>query len=283
MYIFMNININMYINMYTKKTEAKNMARIIAPCNQKGGVAKTTTSVALATGLAKRGYKVLMVDTDPQRNSTGVFRAEVDGVATLHDLLFTRGVDPFQCIQHTEVGDIVAGDSLLAKDDANMNGVRESLILKKALAPFQEHYDFFVIDHNPGYGGILNNVLTAADDIIIPMMTDGFSADGAADLAERIDSVREYTNHGLRVAGILLTFFNGRTNSAKNFLEEKEILERIFHTRIFDAKIRRCQELSDANDRRMSIFDYKPKGNGATDYNALIDEYLRGVNGNGIE
>ena len=254
------------------------MAKLIAVCNQKGGVAKTTTAIELATGLAKRGYKVLMADTDSQRNATAVYRAETDGVATIHDLLFTRGIDPMICVQHTEVGDIIASDSLMAKDDANMSGVRESLILKKALAPFREIYDFIVMDHNPGQGGIINNVLTAADDVIIPMLTDGFSADGAADLAERINSVREFTNHNLRVVGIVLTFYNGRTNSARNFVAQKEVLERIFQTKVFDTKIRRCQALADANDRCMSIFDYDPKGNGSIDYDAMIDEYLREVN-----
>lgn len=259
------------------------MARIIAICNQKGGVAKTTTACALATGLAKRGYKVLMGDTDSQRNTTAVYGAETEGVATIHDLLFTRGIDPMICVQHTEVGDIIASDSLMAKDDANMNGVRESLILKKALLPFCEIYDFIVLDHNPGQGGIINNVLTAADDVIIPMQTDGFSIDGAADLAERINSVREFTNHNLRVAGILLTFYNGRTNSAKDFVAQKEVLERVFKTRVFNSKVRRCQALTDANNHRMSIFDYDPKCNGAADYDAMIDEYLMEVNRYGIE
>lgn len=258
------------------------MAKVIAVCNQKGGVAKTTTALALATGLAKRGYKVLMVDTDSQRNSTAVYRAETDGVATIHDLLFTKGINPYDCIQRTEVGDIVASDALMAKDDANLNGVRESLILKKALILLREKYDFVVLDHNPGHGGILNNVLTAADDVIIPMQADGFSADGAADLAERINSVKEFTNPHLRVAGIVVTFYNGRTRSAKNFMEQKEVLERVFDTKVFDTKIRRCQALPDANDHRQSIFDYDPNGNGAADYNDLIDEYLRGVNGHGI-
>ncbi len=259
------------------------MAKLIAVCNQKGGVAKTTTAIELATGLAKRGYKVLMVDTDSQRNTTAVYRAETDGVATIHDLLFTRSIDPMICVQHTSVGDIIASDSLMAKDDANMNGVRESLILKKALEPFRDIYDFIVMDHNPGQGGIINNVLTAADDVIIPMQTDGFSADGAADLAERINSVREFTNRSLRVVGIVLTFYNGRTNSARNFVAQKEVLEQVFQTKVFDAKIRRCQALADANDRCMSIFDYDPKGNGSIDYDAMIDEYLREVNRYGIE
>ena len=258
------------------------MAKLISVCNQKGGVAKTTTAIELATGLAKRGYKVLMVDTDSQRNTTTVYRAQTDGVATIHDLLFTRGIDPMICIQHTAVGDIIASDGLMAKDDANLNGVRESLILRKALAPFRSMYDFIVMDHNPGQGGIINNVLTAADDVIIPMQTDGFSADGAADLAERINSVKEFTNHNLRVVGIVLTFYNGRTNSARNFVAQKDVLERIFQTKVFDAKIRRCQALADANDRCLSIFDYDPKGNGAMDYDAMIDEYLREVNNYGI-
>lgn len=253
------------------------MARIIAVCNQKGGVAKTTTACAFATGLAKKGYKTLMVDTDSQRNSTGVYRAESDGVATIHDLLFTRGIDPMICIQKTEVGDIIASDSLMAKDDANLNGVRESMILKKALAPFVDMYDFIVLDHNPGHGGILNNVLTAANDIIIPMQTDGFSIDGAADLAERINSVKEFTNHGLRIAGVLLTLYNGNTRSAKEFLAQADVIEKVFDTKLFSAKIRRCQALSDANSRRMSIFDYDPSGNGSKDYKAVIDEYLEGI------
>ena len=252
------------------------MARIIAVCNQKGGVAKTTTSLALATGLIRRWYKVLMVDTDPQRNSTAVYGAEWDGVATIHDLLFTRGVDPYQCVQHTEVGDIIASDSLMVKDDANLTGLAESETLKNALLPFSD-YDFIVLDHNPGLDGILNNVMTAADDLIIPMQTDGFSIKGAADMAQRIASVKKYTNHGLNIAGVLVTLYSGRTKTAKEFLAQKEVLERVFGSKVFDAKIRRCQALSDANDRCMSIFDFDPNGNGAKDYNAMIDEYLEGV------
>ena len=259
------------------------MARLISICNQKGGVAKTTTAIQLATGLAKRGYKVLMVDLDSQRNTTTVYRAETDNVATIHDLLFTRGIDPLICVQHTEVGDIIAGDGLMAKDDANMNGVRESLILKKAIEPFQGLYDFIVFDHNPGQGGVINNALTAADDVIIPMQTDVFSIDGAVDLAERINSVKEFTNHNLRVAGVVVTFYNGRTNSAKDFVAQKEAIERVFETKVFDAKIRRCQSLVDANNRCMSVFDYAPKRNGATDYEAMIDEYLMEVNNYGIK
>ena len=251
------------------------MAIVVAVCNQKGGVAKTTTAVALATGLIKRGFKVLMVDTDSQRNSTAVYRAQSEGVATIHDLLFTRGIDPMICVQHTKVGDIIASDALMTKDDANLNGVRESLMLKKALEPFMSMYDYIVLDHNPGQSGILNNVMTAANDIIIPMQTDTFSLDGAADLAERINSIKEFTNRELRVAGILITFYNSRTRSAKAFLEEKDVLGKVFDTKVFDAKIRRCQALSDANNQRMSIFDFDPSGNGAADYNAMIDEYLK--------
>ena len=161
--------------------------------------------------------------------------------------------------------------------------MRESLTLKKALLPYQELYDFIVLDHNPGHGGVIYNVLTAADDVIIPMQTDGFSTDGVADLAERINSVKEFTNHGLRVAGVVITFYNARTRSAQSFLEQKEVLERVFNTKVFDAKIRRCQALADANDRRMSIFDFDPRGNGAADYDDMIDEYLKGVNRYGIE
>ena len=241
-------------------------------------MAKTTTALAFATGLAKRGYRVLMGDVDSQRNSTAVYRAKSENVATIHDLLFTRGIDPMICVQHTEVGDIIASDALMESDDANLNGLHKSKSLKTALEPFQDLYDFIVLDHNPGQGGIMNNVLTAADDVIIPMQADGFSANGAADFNQRLASVKEYTNHGLRIAGILLTFFNGRTRSAKEFIAQIDVLERVFETKVFDAKIRRCQALSDANDAQMSIFDFDPRSKGAEDYDAAIDEYLRGVN-----
>ena len=203
---------------------------------------------------------------------------ETEGEALGHTWKDATCIDPKICIQHTEVGDIIASDGLMAKDDANMNGVRESLILKKALAAFKPEYDFIVLDHNPGHGGILNNVLTATDDIIIPMQTDGFSLDGAADLAERINSVKEFTNHDLRVAGVVLTLYNGRTRTAKQFVAQTEAIEEVFGTKVFETKIRQCQALSDANSARMSIFDYDPRGNGAADYNAMIDEYLKGVN-----
>lgn len=254
------------------------MAKIIAVCNQKGGVAKTTTACNLVIGLSKRGYRTLMVDVDPQRNATSVFRANTDGVATIHDLLFTRGVTAQQCIQETEIGHIIAGDSLMIKDDANMNGLKESLILKKALAPLRDLYDFIFIDHNPGLDGILNNVQTAADEIIIPMQAELFSIEGAADMAERIESVKSFTNPNLRVAGVVVTFDYARSVGTKQFMAQAHVLEKAFNTKVFKTTIRRDQSVVNANNNRMSVFDYAPKSNGAKDYNALIDEYLKGVN-----
>lgn len=272
----MRMGISILISIHIGGNE---MARNIAICNQKGGVAKTTTAIALATGLAKRGYKVLMVDTDPQCNTTGVYQAEIDGVATIHDLLFTRRIDPFICIQHTEIGDIIAGDSIMETDNANLNGLEKTMILKNALQPFQDHYDFIFFDQNPGYSGIMNNVLNASDEVIIPMQTDGFSIDGCAGLAQRINTVQKFTNPNLKIAGILLTLFNGRTTSAQLFLQQKEVIEKVFDSKIFETKIRRSQPLSDANSNRMSIFDYDPKSNGALDYDSVIDEYLETYKG----
>jgi chromosome partitioning protein len=166
----------------------------------------------------------------------------------------------------------------MVKDDANLNGVRESLILKRALAPLREKYDYIVIDHNPGLDGILNNVQTAADEIIIPMQADLFSVEGAADMAERISSIQDLTNPNLRVAGVLITFDYARSVGTKNFLAQSHVLEKAFDTKVFKTTIRRSQSVVDANNNRMSIFDYAPTSNGALDYNAMIDEYLEGVN-----
>ena len=251
------------------------MSRIIAVANQKGGVAKTATCIQLAAGLRKKGYRVLLTDTDSQRNSTNVYKAQTDGVATIHDLLFTRNIDPYECIQHTALGDIIASDKLMESDNANLTGMRESLLLKKALVAFRDDYDFIIIDHNPGQGGTIANALTAANDVIIPMIPEGFSIDGAVDMSERIDSVREFTNHELRVAGILITFYNPRAVLTRQFMEQQDALTRLFNTKIFDAKIRTSQSIKDACTYGTSVFDYKNgANNGAEDYGRFVDEYL---------
>ena len=251
------------------------MARIIAVANQKGGVAKTATCIQLAAGLKRKGYRVLMVDTDSQRNTTNVYKAATDGVATIHDLLFTRNIDPYECIQKTELGDIIASDKLMENDNANLTGMRESLILKKALANFDKDYDFIIIDHNPGQGGTIANALTAANDVIIPMLPEGFSIDGAVDMSERIESVREFTNHNLRVAGILITFYNYRAVLTRQFMEQEDALTQLFNTKIFKTKIRTSQSVKDACTYGVSVFDYKNgNNNGAEDYGKFVEEYL---------
>lgn len=256
------------------------MSRIIAVANQKGGVAKTATCIQLAAGLQRKGYKVLLVDTDSQRNSSRVYGAESDNVATIHDLLFSRNTDPEECVQKTNMGDIIASDKLMENDNANLCGVRESLTLKKALTPFREKYDFIIIDHNPGQGGTLANALTAADDVIIPMLPEGFSIDGAVDMAERINDIRQFTNKELRVIGILLTFYNGRATLTRQFMEEQEKIEALFETKFFDAKIRTCQAVKDACTYGQSVFDYKNgQNNGAEDYEAFVNEYIERVKG----
>ena len=138
------------------------MAKIIAVTNQKGGVGKTTTATALATGLTRDGYKSLLMDLDPQCNSTDTFRAIIHDQATLFDVLVDR-YPISQSIQHTEIGDIVAGDPLLEDAEQKIAEQGREYRLSEALDGLEENYDFIILDTPPNLGILLTNALTAAD------------------------------------------------------------------------------------------------------------------------
>ena len=251
------------------------MTKVIAITNQKGGVGKTTTATALATGLNREGYKTLLIDTDPQCNSTDTFRAIIHDQATLYDVLVHE--EPItEVIQHTEIGDIVAGDPLLADAEQKITEQGREYRLKEALATLNlEEYDFIIMDTPPDLGILLTNSLTAADSIIIPITEDRYAMQGLSQLWQTVTRVRKYSNSDLAIDGLLVVMSNPRTKMAQEAQKTiPEICEKL-GTKCFQTRIRKAQAVKEAQKRRVSLFTWDAECTAAKDYEALIDEYIR--------
>lgn len=249
--------------------------KVIAVTNQKGGVGKTTTATALVTGLNRKGYKALLIDNDPQCNSTDTFRALVHNQATLFDVLVAG--DPIEeAIQHTEIGDIVAGDPLLADAEQKITEQGREYRLKEALALLPENlYDVIVMDTPPNLGIMLTNALTAADSCIIPISADKYALQGLADLGRSVNRVRKYSNPDLEIDGLLIVIDEPRTKLSREVKESVPDVCTMLKTKCFNTTIRKAQAVKDAQKSRLSLFTYAPECTAAQDYEAFIDEYLR--------
>jgi len=250
------------------------MAKVIAVTNQKGGVGKTTTATALATGLNREGYKTLLADLDPQINSTDTYRALVSGQATLYDVL-VKGDPITEAIQHTEIGDIVAGDPLLADAEQKISEQGREYRLKEAMESLPDAYDFVIIDTPPNIGVLLTNALTAADSCIIPITPERYSFQGLGELDKSIARVRKYSNPNLEIDGLLLVKTNPRTKLAKSAMQDMPAICDSLGTKCFNSFIRVAEDVKKAQERRVSLFSWAPDSTAAQDYEAFIDEYLR--------
>ena len=184
--------------------------KIIAVSNQKGGVGKTTTATNVAYGLQLRGKKVLLVDCDPQGNSTDTWRASgADGCPTLSDLLFTN--EPAEeCVQHTEIGDILAADKELENAELRLTGVPGYFRLKNRLDTLKDNYDYIILDTPPNLGLLLQNALIAADGVIVPLTTSKYALDGMSRFIETVNEVKSMPNPNLEVLGLLFVKYMER-------------------------------------------------------------------------
>lgn len=249
------------------------MATVIAITNQKGGVGKTTTAVNVADVLKLKGYKVLLIDTDPQGNATDTYRATVEGEATLYDLLFEN--EPVtDCVQVTEHGEIIAADPLLKEAEKHLSGVDGVYRLKERIEPLQGKYDYILIDTPPTLGVLLTNALTAADSVIIPITADRYGVQGLAQLQETIASIKKYTNHGLTVDGFLLVKYNQRTNLAKELRTALQDIAARFDTVVFDTTIRESTKAKEAQTVRQSLYTYAGNCTTALDYMDFVNELI---------
>lgn len=251
------------------------MAQIIAVANQKGGIGKTTTALALANCLERRGHHTLMVDMDPQANATDTYKAKIDDVATAYDLLINGAAD---CIQHTALGDIVAGDPLLKDATKQLDTVSASFKLREGLESIIAPYEYAVIDTPPDLSILLLNSLTVADKLVIPLSTDRYALRGLVDLYKTIQDVRKYTNQKLSIAGMLIIKYNKRVNLARELVEGLPEFEKMFGCKTFTTRIRECISTREAQAAREGLFEYAPKCTTAIDYEDFVTELMRGEN-----
>ena len=249
-------------------------ARVIALCNQKGGVGKTTTTISLGGALAEYGRTVLMVDFDPQGALSAGLGVNTHDTTTIYDLLIGREKDVRKAIQPTKVAGIhviPANIDLSAAEVHLVNEVAREQILARVLRPVLDDYDVVLIDCQPSLGLLTVNALTAAHGVLIPLETEYFALRGVALLIDTIDKVRERLNPSIRVDGIIATMFDART------LHAKEVMERVveaFGDTVMDTVIGKTVKFPDASVAGVPITEFAPNHASAKTYRQLARELI---------
>ncbi len=248
------------------------MAVIMVLTNQKGGVGKTTSSAALAGGLAKRGFRVLAIDMDPQGNlgfSLGLGQEESDIYEVLSGAKNIREV-----ICQTEECDVIPSGMMLSSIQTQMEGSGTKEVLKEKLEEVEDDYDYIIIDTPPALNLLTVNAYAAASYLLIPMGADILSLVGLSQLRETVEAVREQVNPGLKVLGILLTRFNARTRLSRDVMDMAQQVAGQLDTRVFEHTIRTAVAVSEAPAHGESILKYAPSARVSADYDGFISEVL---------
>jgi chromosome partitioning protein len=251
------------------------MATVFVVANQKGGIGKSTTATNLAGILGKKA-KTLLIDADPQGNSTSTYEAKVEDVATLYDVMIDSDRLPIaEAIQHTENGDIVASDPLLVKAEKMLDGDVEGFYRLKDALEGLEDYKYVVIDTAPSLNIILYNCLIAADKVIIPVTADSYAMQGIKQLYDTIMAVKRRQNRNLEIAGLLLVRYQGRSNLERDIRESIENSAKEMNTKLFNTVIRECVKTKEAQEQKKLLIDYAPKCNTCLDYLDFAKELLK--------
>lgn len=253
------------------------MATVIAIANAKGGVSKTTTSLAIADNLIRKKKKVLFIDTDPQRNASGVYGAKITDEATLYDLLIhPEDTTVEECIQKTSLGDIISADEALLNADAEipMNDIHRFRRLKKAIAPIKDNYDYIIIDTAPAKNVLLANTLLASDYIIIPVTCDAFSSQGLMDLYKVIQSYQQEDNPNLKILGMLKTRFKKRQSFTQDMSDLLDNLASQMNTVVFKTSIRESVRCQEAQALKLSLYAHAPNCTTALDYDEFVKKEI---------
>lgn len=246
--------------------------RTISIINQKGGVGKSTTALAIGSGLSLKGYKVLFVDLDAQGNLSYTMGANVQGYNAMGVLQRPETIK--QEIQHTAQGDILASTLSLTGADTVITETGKEYRLKEALEHVSGLYDYCIIDTPPALSILTINALTACTGVIIPAQADIYSLQGIGQLNSTIQTVKRYCNNDLRIMGIVLTRYNARSIISRDVAEMLEQTAQQLDTKLYKAKIRECTAIKEAQATRQSIYSYSPKCNATIDYSSLIEEIL---------
>src|SRR4051812_3315099 len=249
-------------------------ARVIALCNQKGGVGKTTTTVNLGAALATYGRRVLLIDFDPQGALSANLKVETDDVSTIYELLLGSERDPQVAIQQTQIPglDIIPANIDLSAAEVHLvNEVAREHTLARVLRRISDRYDVVLIDCQPSLGLLTVNALTAAHGVLIPLACEYFALRGVALLVETIEKVRDRLNPAIELDGIVGTMYDPRT------LHSREVLDRVveaFETDVLETVISRTVKFPDASVAREPILEYAPEHSAAHAYRQLACELV---------
>jgi len=251
--------------------------RISTIINGKGGVGKTTTAHALATGLDKSKHKTLAIDYDPQGNLSYAFGVDVNNTPTMYHV-FSGDITLQEAIQHTRQGDIIAGNGFLGQLEAMFSGPAYLRCIRKLGEQLQQlgrEYTHVFIDYQPLIGGILTTqALACADDLVVPVSVDTFTIQGLAKLQGALKDIREMINPPIKIDGLLLTRHNPRTIISGDLSDNMRKWAESEQTRVYQAFIRESVVVKEAQASKESLFEYAPQSNPAADYLAFIHEYL---------
>jgi len=250
------------------------LARVIAFANQKGGVAKTTSTLNLAVALSEKGLRVLVVDLDPQGNLTMSQGLNPDSIErSMFDVLVHR-LPISEVIHELEVDLAVSSIDLAGAELALSSQIGRERALEKSLVPVKGDYDYVLIDTPPSLGLLTINALVASHGVIVPVQCEYLSLRGLVQLENTLSMIRENLNPEVQIVGILPTMFDGRTLHSK---EAVEILTENFGPLVFNTRIRKTVRYAEAPVKGSSVLKYDPKGPAADAYRDLAKEVLNGA------
>ncbi len=253
------------------------MTAILSITNQKGGVGKTTTAINLAAAIAQRKKKVLLIDLDPQANSTIAFFDSAEVQASMFDVLGDRRAEMASVIKPTKDPclSLAPARLALAKLEQQLSGQFDAPYkLKDALAPIQKDFDYVIIDTPPALGILTVNALVASTHIIVPIQAAYFAIEGTDDLLETYERIRARPNPNLKVLGVVITLFDKRTNISRDTHEQ---IRSVFGSVLFKTRIGKNVRLEESPAYKETIFTFAPKSPGAVEYKKLAMEVMQRV------
>lgn len=251
------------------------MAKTIAIVNQKGGVGKTTTAVNLTAALGSKGYKTLLIDIDPQGNSTSGFGINKRELSASSYNVLIGGCPARDAIVETEFKNVWVMPSSMDLAGAELELVdiekRESK-LKNAIAPVKDSFDFILLDCPPSLGLITLNGLCASDSLLVPIQCEFFALEGLAQLISTVRTVKRLYNPYIEIEGVLLTMYDGRLNLTQQVVDE---VKKCFPKKVYSTFIPRNVRLSEAPSYGQPVMYYDRSSKGSAAYSALADEFLK--------
>lgn len=251
------------------------MGKAIAIFNQKGGVGKTTTNINLGACLAMKNKRVLMLDIDPQGNSTsgvGISKSDLD--YTVYELLIDNNFKTKNAIRATSIKglDIIPASVDLAGAEIELVALEgRERRLRNAIEQVRDEYDYIFIDCPPSLGLLTINSLTAVESVLVPIQCEFYALEGVSQLVNTIELIKRNLNKNLEIEGVILSMFDGRTNLSAQVVQE---VKKYFGSKVYSTVIPRNIRLAEAPSYGMAITEYDPKSKGAEAYMDFADEFL---------